>query len=868
MEPAKPSIKIFLASSAELKEDRDQFEIAIRRKNNIWQAENKPYLDLRIWETASEIMSQTRSQDEYNKIIKTVDIFVLLLWKIAGKYSQEEFQVANVLFQQTGRPKIIVYQKNSNDVTPDMILFLDKFRKVGQEYFYGQYNQFIDLKNSFDNELDIFFNNKYPAKLNPAMQARKDLIEGLEERYQTRLRKKMDTEIGFKLDLELAYTKSRTEVSFINKYYIDQYEEKQVGNFYNLFREYENNIKRLLILGDPGSGKTVLLIEFGLFLIRRAKENPLYPVPVLLNLASWRNENQNFETWLESNLVYAAGEFGISKQYAKELVNENNLLLLLDGLDEIPFDDRDSCLIKLQDFLLRSENAKEEHFPQVIISSRNKDYEEIHSKAPIKASLSILPLTDANLMSALNNRQNTSAQILLKKIEEMPQIAEKLRTAFMVHIALHLAHVYEFKDISEEGLLKAFIEQGITSLDYFDPKSERYLSYLAKKINETKKVNSFEMTDLKPTFLRRTYLYHFIYGFFWALFLYNIITLLIGGSLDWQNNENSLIFSIATGIVFITLGQLNPKFKIFRKTGHQKWYLRKLIRGPLLGILIWGIVLFWNLIKNSGTVSGYTFLWIFLAALLGLVVELIYLFFYFLFKSFIKVVNNSIDTYELQEFNLDRWDNKKFKQGLSEGFAIGCIVGIISLVFTVIREAIDMYRYRNFVNVEGVRSHPNWLFTPWFFVALPFALFAAAFSGVILAVIRGTFKGFFVIKKMPKINNAYIRLYAQFKYDLLQWFLVAFVYLCVGLIFNKLTLLQVFLDTIYISLPIAILTSPLYKHIILRTILYFKGLIPARFCPFLNEVSKTNLMEKDGGQWRFRHQMIQEYLAKKYDRPS
>jgi ribonuclease HI len=52
-------IKIFLASSNELKADRNQFEILIRRKNDEWKAEGKPYLNLEIWEEVSEAMSTT-----------------------------------------------------------------------------------------------------------------------------------------------------------------------------------------------------------------------------------------------------------------------------------------------------------------------------------------------------------------------------------------------------------------------------------------------------------------------------------------------------------------------------------------------------------------------------------------------------------------------------------------------------------------------------------------------------------------------------------------------------------------------------------------------------------------------------------------
>jgi hypothetical protein len=41
--------KLFLASSAELKEDRDQFEILINRKNKDWVGKGV-FLELVVWE--------------------------------------------------------------------------------------------------------------------------------------------------------------------------------------------------------------------------------------------------------------------------------------------------------------------------------------------------------------------------------------------------------------------------------------------------------------------------------------------------------------------------------------------------------------------------------------------------------------------------------------------------------------------------------------------------------------------------------------------------------------------------------------------------------------------------------------------------
>jgi hypothetical protein len=106
--------KLFLASSSELKGDRDQFEIFIGRKNQEWVGKGV-FLKPVIWENFLDAMSQTRLQDEYNKAIGECDIFVMLFWTKVGKYTEEEFEHAFKQFQATNKPFIFSYFKGCGD---------------------------------------------------------------------------------------------------------------------------------------------------------------------------------------------------------------------------------------------------------------------------------------------------------------------------------------------------------------------------------------------------------------------------------------------------------------------------------------------------------------------------------------------------------------------------------------------------------------------------------------------------------------------------------------------------------------------------------------------------------------------------------
>jgi hypothetical protein len=59
--------------------------------------------------------------------------------------------------------------------------------------------------------------------------------------------------------------------------------------------------RSLLILGAPGSGKTTMLLELARGMIARAREDVIYPIPMVFNLASW-TERLSLADWLAQEL--------------------------------------------------------------------------------------------------------------------------------------------------------------------------------------------------------------------------------------------------------------------------------------------------------------------------------------------------------------------------------------------------------------------------------------------------------------------------------------------------------------------------------------------------------------------------------------
>lgn len=151
------TIRIFLASSAELKDDRDQFEIAVNRKNKEW-VKRGIFLELVVWEDFIDAVSRTRLQDEYNQAIRGCDLFVMLFWTKVGQYTEEEFETAFAQFQATAKPFIFTYFKDapSPGSDPDGLASLHAFQKKLQalEHFQTVYANVDGLLRHFDGQLE------------------------------------------------------------------------------------------------------------------------------------------------------------------------------------------------------------------------------------------------------------------------------------------------------------------------------------------------------------------------------------------------------------------------------------------------------------------------------------------------------------------------------------------------------------------------------------------------------------------------------------------------------------------------------------------------------------------------------------------
>jgi hypothetical protein len=106
--------------------------------------------------------------------------------------------------------------------------------------------------------------------------------------------------------------------------------------------------RRLVILGDPGMGKTTLAV----LLLRELLMHPEgeEPVPVLVSMSGWDPGAESLHTWVARRLTEgypALRAAGFGPDASRALVSQRRILPILDGLDELPERARSAILDQL-----------------------------------------------------------------------------------------------------------------------------------------------------------------------------------------------------------------------------------------------------------------------------------------------------------------------------------------------------------------------------------------------------------------------------------------------------------------------------------------------------------------------------------------
>jgi formylglycine-generating enzyme required for sulfatase activity len=135
-------------------------------------------------------------------------------------------------------------------------------------------------------------------------------------------------------------------------------------------------VKRAVLLGDPGSGKTFTLRWLTVLYADQWKRDHTQPIPVFIPLRNFSGQVKNKQTQQQEKRTFAefvTAQLDVLAPYLPRLLREKRLVLLCDALNEMPrkspFDQRD-LVDEVQQYLKRYEDGR------IVVSCRELDYKE------------------------------------------------------------------------------------------------------------------------------------------------------------------------------------------------------------------------------------------------------------------------------------------------------------------------------------------------------------------------------------------------------------------------------------------------------------------------------------------------------------
>jgi len=391
--------------------------------------------------------------------------------------------------------------------------------------------------------------------------------------------------------------------------------------------------RMLLILGEPGAGKTTTLLELTRNFVNRAEQGLDYRIPVVFNLSSWAGKKQPIGYWLVEELN---SKYQVPKSIGADWVEKQELLLLLDGLDEVKAEHRESCVAALNDF-------HQNYAPEMVICSRIKDYEQLSNRLNFQSAVYLKPLTPEQIRHYLGsiNADLTGLRALIKGDMALQELAKSPLMLNIMVLAYQGVAVEDLPrtEIIEERrkqLFDAYIERMFrrptrlkVEQGYSEAQTKRWLTWLAQKMVQQSQTVFF-IEGMQPTWLQgKCKRILCLLGIFFMSWL---VSLPIGALTSWLfflgihgRSDYVLIYWLFLGLIHgLCCGLLSVyslKGDMGEIKGNLKWYWkeatgrRRLILSLIVGLICWlyfrsiveliiNLIILLSYVLNIGLIDG------------------------------------------------------------------------------------------------------------------------------------------------------------------------------------------------------------------------------------------------------------------------
>ena len=270
-----------------------------------------------------------------------------------------------------------------------------------------------------------------------------------------------------------------------------------VANVLDVF-DRETVAGRLLILGGPGSGKTTVLLQLLHVLVDRALADARQPIPVLVGLASWKNEKP-FAEWLVEQLTI---KYGVRADYGTRWRDQRQFALLLDGLDEVAAEFQQSCVEAINDV------QRAYRPPRLVVCCRLAEYENFAVKLQLRSAVVVLPLDDEQIRHYVEGAGRPEFWDALRADSDLIEMARSpLLLSFMTALPSD-SHAQRWPDAPPSArrarLLDTYLNWRLSSTStpraYSRDDTRRWLQHLAA-ILQRHRLSGFLLERMQPDWL-------------------------------------------------------------------------------------------------------------------------------------------------------------------------------------------------------------------------------------------------------------------------------------------------------------------------------------------------------------------------------
>lgn len=160
---------------------------------------------------------------------------------------------------------------------------------------------------------------------------------------------------------------------------------------------------RLVVLGGPGSGKSVLIQRLALALLGDPEQKKYLdsgePVPVIFDMRPWDRDTE-LDNWLIGQLMSLHYNFVLREELARKLVCNRHVLPVLDGFDKIKPDLRVNFL----------ETLNNDPDRRIVLASRYEEYRDAvrgdeKNNGVVLSEAAVIKLADLSLGDSLRYLQ-------------------------------------------------------------------------------------------------------------------------------------------------------------------------------------------------------------------------------------------------------------------------------------------------------------------------------------------------------------------------------------------------------------------------------------------------------------------------------